>query len=60
MTIVGEVVVVWAATGLSVITMKVEEKIMQSVPYWLPCITMYITLTGSFSYLLSYVLFAFL
>ena len=32
MTIVGEAVVVWTATSLSVITMKVAEKIEKSVP----------------------------
>ncbi|PFA53730.1 hypothetical protein CN391_05185 [Bacillus anthracis] len=60
MTIVGEAVMVWTATGLSVITMKVAEKMGQSVPHWLPHMTMYTTLTGSFLYLLRYVLFAFL
>lgn len=56
MTIVGKAVIVWTATGLSVITMKVAEKMGQSVPR----MTMYTTLTGSFLYLLRYVLFAFL
>ncbi|MED1477189.1 hypothetical protein [Bacillus pseudomycoides] len=58
MTIVGEAVVVWTATGLSVITMKVAGKMGQSVPHWLP--RMNTTLTGSFLYLLRYVLFVFL
>ncbi|MGS4992605.1 hypothetical protein ACVCK3_03430 [Bacillus cereus] len=31
MTIVGEAIVVWTATGLSVNTMKVAEKMEQSV-----------------------------
>lgn len=60
MTIVGEVITVWTATGLSVITMKAVEKIGHSIPHWLPRMTMYTTLTGSFLYLLRYVLFAFL
>ncbi|MEX0137520.1 hypothetical protein MRBLBA71_004255 [Bacillus nitratireducens] len=60
MTIVGEVVVVWTATGLSVITMKVAEKMGQSIPHWLPSVTMHTTFTSSFLYLLRYVLFMFL
>ncbi|WP_035430837.1 hypothetical protein [Bacillus sp. UNC322MFChir4.1] len=60
MTLVGEAVVVWTATGLSVITMKAAEKLGQSVPHWLPKLTLYTTLTGSFLYLLHYVLVMFL
>ncbi|PFS80178.1 hypothetical protein COK56_13770 [Bacillus cereus] len=60
MTLAGEAVIVWTATGLSVVAMKVTEKMGKSVPYWLPRLTLYTTLTGSFLYLLRYVLFAFL
>lgn len=60
MTLVGEAVVVWTATGLSVVTMKVSEKMGKSVPHWLPQVTLYTTLTGSFVYLLRYVLKMFL
>lgn len=60
MTLAGEVVVIWTATGLSVVAMKVAEKMGMSVPYWLPRMTMYTTLTGSFLYLLRYVLMVFL
>lgn len=60
MTIVGESIVIWTATGLSVIGMKAAEKIGKSIPHWLPRITLYTTLTGSFLYLLRYVLIMFL
>ncbi|PEQ59964.1 hypothetical protein CN470_20540 [Bacillus cereus] len=60
MTLAGEVVIIWTVTGLSVITMKVAEKMGRSVPHWLPRVTLYTTLTGSFLYLLRYVLIAFL
>ncbi|MDX5884230.1 hypothetical protein [Bacillus cereus group sp. BfR-BA-00999] len=60
MTLAGEAVIIWTATGLSVIAMKAAEKMGRSVPYWLPCVTLYTTLTGSFLYLLRYVLVAFL
>ncbi|MEC3557272.1 hypothetical protein [Bacillus thuringiensis] len=60
MTLAGEAVVIWTVTGLSVITMKVAEKMGKSVPHWLPRVTLYTTLTGSFLYLLRYVLIAFL
>ncbi|WP_267209528.1 hypothetical protein [Bacillus cereus] len=60
MTLTGEVVVIWTATGLSVVVMKVAEKMGMSVPHWLPRMTMYTTLTGSFLYLLRYVLMVFL
>ncbi|MDZ4456753.1 hypothetical protein [Bacillus cereus] len=60
MTLAGEAVVIWTATGLSVITMKVAEKMGKNVPHWLPSITLYTTLTGSFLYLLRYVLVMFL
>ncbi|MDG0947846.1 hypothetical protein [Bacillus paranthracis] len=60
MTLVGEAVVIWTATGLSVVAMKVTEKMGKSVPHWLPRITLYTTLTGSFLYLLRYVLVMFL
>ncbi|MCM3736466.1 hypothetical protein M3215_11680 [Bacillus cytotoxicus] len=60
MTLVGEAVVVWTATGLSVITMKAAEKLGHSIPCWLPKLTLYTTLTGSFLYLLRYVLVMFL
>ena len=55
-----EVVVIWTATGLSVVAMKAAEKMGMSVPHWLPRMTMYTTLTGSFLYLLRYVLMVFL
>ncbi|AZJ21528.1 hypothetical protein CT694_18510 [Bacillus wiedmannii bv. thuringiensis] len=60
MTLVGEVVIIWTATGLSVVAMKVAGKMGKSVPHWLPRITLYTTLTGSFLYLLHYVLAMFL
>ncbi|PFD09221.1 hypothetical protein [Bacillus cereus] len=60
MTLAGEVVVIWTATGLSVVAMKAAEKMGVSVPQWLPSMTMYTTLTGSFLYLLRYVLMVFL
>ncbi|OTW89505.1 hypothetical protein H0242_12840 [Bacillus thuringiensis serovar sumiyoshiensis] len=60
MTLAGEAVVIWTATGLSVVTMKIAEKMGKSVPHWLPLITLYTTLTGSFLYLLRYVLITFL
>ncbi|MFB5557597.1 hypothetical protein [Bacillus cereus] len=60
MTLAGEAVIIWTATGLSVITMKAAEKMGKSVPHWLPRITLYTTLTGSFLYLLRYVLVMFL
>lgn len=60
MTLAGEAVIIWTATGLSVITMKVAEKMGKNVPHWLPRITLYTTLTGSFLYLLRYVLMVFL
>ncbi|MEC3155493.1 hypothetical protein P9Z94_05170 [Bacillus thuringiensis] len=60
MTLAGEVVIIWTATGLSVVTMSVAEKMGKSVPHWLPRMTMYTTLTGSFLYLLRYVLVMFL
>ncbi|HDR4695201.1 TPA: hypothetical protein QCQ76_001788 [Bacillus cereus] len=60
MTLAGEAVVIWTATGLSVVAMKVAEKMGKSVPHWLPRVTLYTTLTGSFLYLLRYVLIAFL
>ncbi|MBK5492907.1 hypothetical protein [Bacillus sp. TH13] len=60
MTLAGEAVIIWTATGLSVITMNVAEKMGKNVPHWLPRITLYTTLTGSFLYLLRYVLMVFL
>ncbi|PGL92433.1 hypothetical protein CN943_22060 [Bacillus thuringiensis] len=60
MTLAGEVVVIWTATGLSVVALKVAEKMGMSVPYWLPRMTTYTTLTGSFLYFLRYVLMVFL
>jgi len=60
MTIVGESIVVWTVTGISVISMKIAEKKGITIPQWLPRMTMYTTLTGSFVFLLRYVLFAFL
>ncbi|PEW66215.1 hypothetical protein CN448_21295 [Bacillus cereus] len=60
MTLAGEAVIIWTATGLSVITMKVAEKMGKNVPHWLPRVTLYTTLTGSFLYLLRYVLVLFL
>ncbi|HDR7703123.1 TPA: hypothetical protein QCX91_000679 [Bacillus thuringiensis] len=60
MTLAGEAVVIWTATGLSVVAMKVAEKMGKSVPHWLPGVTLYTTLTGSFLYLLRYVLVLFL
>ena len=59
MTLVGEVMVVWTATGLSVITMKVAEKMGQSVPL----ASTYDHVHNAYRlvlYLLRYVLFAFL
>lgn len=60
MTLAGEAVIIWTATGLSVVAMKAAEKMGERVPHWLPRITLYTTLTGSFLYLLRYVLVAFL
>ncbi|PEO24730.1 hypothetical protein [Bacillus wiedmannii] len=60
MTLAGEAVIVWTATGLSVVAMKAAEKMGKSVPHWLPRLTLYTTLTGSFLYLLRYVLIMFL
>ncbi|MBD8075758.1 hypothetical protein [Bacillus thuringiensis] len=60
MTLAGEAVIIWTVTGLSVITMKVAEKMGKSVPNWLPRITLFTTLTGSFLYLLRYLLVIFL
>ncbi|OUB25832.1 hypothetical protein BK739_18765 [Bacillus thuringiensis serovar pirenaica] len=60
MALAGEAVVIWTATGLSVVAMKIAEKMGKSVPHWLPRITLYTTLTGSFLYLLRYVLITFL
>ncbi|KAB2391096.1 MULTISPECIES: hypothetical protein [Bacillus cereus group] len=60
MTLAGEAVVIWTATGLSVVAMKVAEKMGKSVPHWLPRVTLYTTLIGSFLYLLRYVLVLFL
>ncbi|WP_324656534.1 hypothetical protein [Bacillus cereus] len=60
MTLAGEAVIIWTVTGLSVITMKIAEKMGKSVPHWLPRVTLYTTLTGTFLYLLRYVLIAFL
>ncbi|HGF6576002.1 TPA: hypothetical protein ACF2YW_000584 [Bacillus cereus] len=60
MTLAGEAVVIWTATGLSVVAIKVAEKMGKNVPLWLPRITLYTTLTGSFLYLLRYVLVMFL
>ncbi|SEG82928.1 hypothetical protein SAMN04487919_13423 [Bacillus sp. ok061] len=60
MTLAGEVVVIWTATGVSVVALKVAEKMGMSVPHWLPRMTTYTTLTGSFLYLLRYVLMVFL
>ncbi|OUB84635.1 hypothetical protein BK784_35365 [Bacillus thuringiensis serovar medellin] len=60
MTLAGEAVIIWTATGLSVIAMSATEKMGKSVPHWLPHITLYTTLTGSFLYLLRYVLVMFL
>ncbi|AIE36188.1 hypothetical protein [Bacillus thuringiensis] len=60
MTLAGEAGIIWTATGLSVIAMSVAEKMGKSVPHWLPRIPLYTTLTGSFLYLLRYVLVMFL
>ncbi|MDA1676778.1 hypothetical protein [Bacillus cereus group sp. TH152-1LC] len=60
MTLAGEAVIIWTATGLSVIAMSVTEKMGKSVPRWLPRMTLYTTLTGSFLYLLRYILVMFL
>ncbi|EOA3904488.1 hypothetical protein ACO11K_003561 [Bacillus cytotoxicus] len=60
MTLAGEAMIIWTATGLSVIGMKVVEKMGKSIPHWLPNVTLYTTLTGSFVYLLRYVLVLFL
>lgn len=60
MILAGEAIIIWTATGLSVVAMKAGEKMGKSVPHWLPRITLYTTLTGSFLYLLRYVLILFL
>ncbi|MBJ8027773.1 MULTISPECIES: hypothetical protein [Bacillus] len=60
MTLAGEAVIIWTATGLSVVAMKAAGKMGKSVPHWLPHVTLYTTLTGSFLYLLRYVLVLFL
>jgi hypothetical protein len=60
MTIVGEAVLIWTTTGISVISMKIAEKKGYTLPSWLPRLTMQTTLVGSFLYLLHYVLHAFL
>ncbi|MEK5246133.1 hypothetical protein MKX66_00110 [Bacillus sp. FSL R9-9530] len=60
MTIAGEAIIIWTATGISVVAMKVAGKMGRSVPHWLPRVTLYTTLIGSFLYLLRYVLVAFL
>lgn len=60
MTLAGEALIIWTATGLSVVAMKTAEKMGESVPHWLPRVTLYTTLTGSFLYLLRYVLVLFL
>ncbi|MBG9617398.1 MULTISPECIES: hypothetical protein [Bacillus] len=60
MTLAGEAVIIWTATGLSVVTMKAAEKMGINVPHWLPGMTLYTTLTGSFLYLLRSVLGMFL
>ncbi|ARJ21784.1 hypothetical protein B7492_11235 [Bacillus mycoides] len=60
MTLAGEAVIIWTATGLSVIAMSTAEKMGKNIPRWLPHITLYTTLTGSFLYLLRYVLVMFL
>ncbi|MFJ8453341.1 hypothetical protein [Bacillus paramycoides] len=60
MTFAGEAVIIWTATGLSVVVMRVAEKMGKSVPHWLPRVTLYTTLTGSFLYLLRYILVMFL
>ncbi|MCU5423096.1 hypothetical protein OCF13_13900 [Bacillus tropicus] len=60
MTFAGEALIIWTATGLSVVAMKTAEKMGKSVPHWLPRVTLYTTLTGSFLYLLRYVLVLFL
>ncbi|MGY1420806.1 MULTISPECIES: hypothetical protein [Bacillus cereus group] len=60
MTLAGEAIIIWTTTGLSVIAMNAAEKMGKSVPQWLPQITLYTTLTGSFLYLLRYVLVMFL
>ncbi|ARW58508.1 hypothetical protein [Bacillus phage Negev_SA] len=60
MTLAGEAIIIWTTTGLSVVATKVAEKMGKSVPHWLPRVTLYTTLTGSFLYLLRYVLVLFL
>lgn len=60
MTMVGEAVVVWTATGITVTTMKIMKGKGYDIPHWLPRLTMQTTLCGSFLYLLHYVLFLFL
>ncbi|MCP8970586.1 hypothetical protein [Ectobacillus ponti] len=60
MTIVGEAIVVWTATGLSVMVMKAAEKKGLTIPAWLPAMTMRATFAGSCIYLLQYVLNHFL
>lgn len=60
MTLAGEAVIIWTVTGLSVVAMSAAEKMGKSVPHWLPRMTVYTTLMGSFLYLLRYVLVMFL
>ncbi|AWC29469.1 hypothetical protein [Bacillus cytotoxicus] len=60
MTLAGEAMVIWTATGLSVVAMKAAEKMGKSVPHWLPRLTLYTTLVCTFVYLLRYVLVLFL
>ncbi|CAM4363885.1 hypothetical protein BAMA_15840 [Bacillus manliponensis] len=60
MILAAEAVIVWTATGLSISVMKAAEKMGRDIPHWLPRLTMYTTLTGSFLYLLRYVLVLFL
>ncbi len=38
MTLAGEAIIIWTATGLSVVAMK-AEKMGKSVPHWLPRVT---------------------
>ncbi|MDG0949881.1 hypothetical protein [Bacillus paranthracis] len=60
MTLAGAAGIIWTATGLSEVAMKVAEKMGKSVPRWLPHMTLNTMLTGQFLYLLRYVLIMFL
>lgn len=53
MTIVGEAIVVWTATGLTVLAMKWAEGKGHYFPSYLPKVCLYGTLSGSIIHLLN-------